>query len=121
LPIAASGSVTKWLSRNTQPCVHRLEFPPHVRSGVGVGVLEKRRRLDTQDRARHRHRFVTTSDKHHLTALSEVDCDVGVERQPPVRQPRWIRDRAPHVADRVREVAFDRMTPPSAVRSSTPS
>ena len=71
--------------------VDRLELPPHVRAGVGVGVLEQHRRLDTQDRARHRHRFVTTAGEHHLAALAEVDGDVGVERQPPVGQPLGIR------------------------------
>ncbi len=87
--------------------IHRLELPPHVRVGVGVGVLEEQRGLDAEDRERHRHRLVTPAGKHHLAALSEVDGDVGVERQPPVRQPPWVRDRIPDLADRVREVAFE--------------
>src|SRR5947209_3809281 len=52
-----------------------------------MGVLERHWRLDAKDRARHRYRFITTAGKHHLAALVEVDRDVGVERQPPLRQP----------------------------------
>ena len=75
---------------------HRLEVPAHGDAVDEVGVLEPHRRLDAQDGARHGRGLAGAGGEDHLPALAEVDGDVGVEGQPPVRQAVRVRDGVPH-------------------------
>ena len=81
-----------------------------------MGVLQQHRGFDAADREVHRERFVALAREHHLAALTQVDGDVGVERQPPLRQPLRIGDGVPDVANRVGQLPFETDQP--SVRSA---
>jgi hypothetical protein len=72
-----------------------------------VSVLEEHWWFDTQDRARDGDRLVAGGSEDHLTAFAQIDGDVGIERQPPVGEASRVRDRIPHIADRIVEAAFE--------------